>query len=1668
MGMNLPNRFEPLRFFRKDRLSSTFLATDQRLGRNEVVVKVFGRGKTSPDMAGAIDALAWYRGLRHSLIAPVLDAGISRTGDVYCVRSHHKPSDFFSSSPPTSVARLTAAVEFLHSKGRVHGSIKPGNVLSAGTEFHLADPWLGLSPAHETKALTEEDIRFTAPEVLDGGSPTLDSDLYSVGAMLYRVFSGRDPFEDSDLESLKAKYTWATPRPLNSVCYVSREVTDIVMHLLHREPGRRRRAFDALKAEFSVQDTVALQAPTLGLNTTLQETMDVVLRKGSLRVIAVEAPAGFGKSRFVSELASRIGLVSPSVAVCEVRSELSGFSLAHSIVRIIDEFKVSVPASCLERTRELLREESEPGRILDEKENDRDLVALIASVAQRIPFLLVIDDIDRANRRAWDVVQSVVEQRVELDFAILVTSRPGGMPRKTMTVLRSLGNNLHQLSLPTLNPKDSETLVSFFTNDRDRHVQAQKKGGGNPLFLEQYCQGRKATHTPKAVRTILSRMLQKLTGREKGVAEALAIFPDGAEWNVLLKVTGLQEAELREAMGQLERIGLATAQRPSVRYPDAQNLLEGGMPKSRKAKLHERAFESLRDAGINDELLAKHAFQAGLYETAAKLYLDLARIRSSAKDYGIAGTYYCQVLRCRRASEAVPPLDGTDTLRLALGYSFRGERTAALNTLNQLLDSESSRKDAELMSAGYAARGSVLLEESADERVRLLKLAIKSLPEGSAKLLDRRRSLVAALVCAGKLPEAEKTLNDLETVCCSAQDREQLDDLRSTILMNMGNFRDAAKCLMGRQFSLAPSGVVSNNLAVCLEHLGNLRESRELQRRALQEAESSGCVGLQIGALNNLGSMESKLGNLKSAETFFAMAFDKLRELERQHGESGLPNLAFLYSDPALFFLQKGDFNQAQLLIHQMNLWPNAHFPFETHSTLITRCQLELALGQRKEAAESFERVRQVNVSGAYIEIERLLTEASLSEPSSGLYERLSQSVEICQRLGTIFQECQVLLALTETCLALGKRLEANRSSRRARRLGVKCGFKVLEIRALLQIGLSSKRSVEKDFYLLKSLDESTRLGLAPLTAECAFSLGSWRLSQGAFIDGAEYLSRSVSITARLGENLTPTARRLYLQLPRHREARDLLVSALNRVRTRLAKFHEPVDKHDHLFVRLYRLTAAMTAAPTLASATAALLETLQDSMQHHILLAFGSGPDMSFHTLQGPVTEERKRHVMHVAAAAGGKTYITGSLTQRSRNPTVWVPVLSAGQNAGICAQSSRPQIGLEEREIEFLTVAAAVAGSAFDRISIKAGNIAPASADSYGIVGSSQQVKDLHVAIETAASNTATVLIEGESGTGKELVARAIHGASSRAKAPFVPVDCGALPGELIEAELFGAKKGAYTGALTDRSGLFEAADRGTIFLDEISNLSLVAQAKLLRVLQDREIRKIGSTTGRLVDVRVIAATNCSLEELVRDGKFRKDLLYRLNVLGVSLAPLRDRKDDIPLLATVFLERLNAANGTTKYFGPRVVDKLLRHDYPGNIRELQNAVERAFFSTRSGIITQLGFLESLTDRTSRDQTEQLFNDLIHGRQNFWLSVHDAYKRREIPREKVVALVDYGLRATRGNYKDMASRFQIPKEEYRRFMDFLRRNNCLLDFRPYRKIRGLLETEPIRQAGHS
>lgn len=293
--------------------------------------------------------------------------------------------------------------------------------------------------------------------------------------------------------------------------------------------------------------------------------------------------------------------------------------------------------------------------------------------------------------------------------------------------------------------------------------------------------------------------------------------------------------------------------------------------------------------------------------------------------------------------------------------------------------------------------------------------------------------------------------------------------------------------------------------------------------------------------------------------------------------------------------------------------------------------------------------------------------------------------------------------------------------------------------------------------------------------------------------------------------------------------------------------------------------------------------------------------------------------------------------------------------------------------------------------------------------IVGKSKVMNNMFEVIKAAAPTRSTILVQGESGTGKELVARALHQNSNRENFPFIVVNSGSLPPDLLESHLFGHVKGAFTGAVSQKKGLFEAAEKGTIFFDEISSLNMETQAKLLRVMQSREFMRLGGTKTLKVDVRVIAATNTDLEELIQQKAFREDLFYRLNVIKIELPPLRERKEDIPILIKHFLELYSKENGKEVHSVTEDTMKILEeYDWPGNVRELENLVERAVVLTKSPIITREELPPFLLDSDREDK-------------KLFLSLNDTHTLKDrIQRYQKKTIVET-LRKTRGVQKKAA-----------------------------------------------
>jgi transcriptional regulator with GAF, ATPase, and Fis domain len=346
--------------------------------------------------------------------------------------------------------------------------------------------------------------------------------------------------------------------------------------------------------------------------------------------------------------------------------------------------------------------------------------------------------------------------------------------------------------------------------------------------------------------------------------------------------------------------------------------------------------------------------------------------------------------------------------------------------------------------------------------------------------------------------------------------------------------------------------------------------------------------------------------------------------------------------------------------------------------------------------------------------------------------------------------------------------------------------------------------------------------------------------------------------------------------------------------------------------------------------------------------------------------------------------------------------------------------------------------------------------------LVGRSPVMMALQAEIHRVAQSEAKILITGESGVGKELVAKSIHAQSPRADLPFVTVNCAGLPETLLESELFGHVKGSFTGAYRDKPGMLEKADEGSIFLDEIGEMSLRMQGMLLRFLETGELQKVGADrVGRRVNVRVIAATNRSLSEMVSQGLFREDLYYRINVINIHVPPLRERREDIPLLVDHFFENMGRGNGSRPVITPEAYVALSEYPWPGNVRELANVIERMLVAGTGPEIgpddvpIEIRTQRSISLRPKRERrrtvADELLKRMMLNKESFWTTVYPLYMQREITRANLRELVSKGLEEAKGNYKIVTKLFNMEPGDYKRFLNFLRKHDCQLPFRDYR-----------------
>jgi transcriptional regulator with GAF, ATPase, and Fis domain/tetratricopeptide (TPR) repeat protein/serine/threonine protein kinase len=1592
----------------------------------------------------------WF-GLDHPNISGVIEMGRISRYKFFYVREFF-PTRFRLSAEAELASALISLARFFESHSFCHGGLKPNNLYRSNNRLVLTD-----RPFDRVR-LSGFDANsvYTAPELLVGGNYTFESDLYSIGAILYRAFGQVEVFADSDSEALHHKCLYAQPRQLKDVCHVQAELSDAVCWLLDKDPKRRLVGLAMLKRLFTCAAPTPIQGLYVGHENDLERAREFVTNNGT-RIAFVSGEKGVGKSRFLAEVCNYSRLLgytavqiscngTESSTPCDLQAAITECS-----IRLSGQ-KKSNDWSRLKRLNEKADKETE----WPQERRVNDLISFFASTAAN-RTLIVIDNIESIDSYSKEILRQLVLRASEFDVCLIVSGQKIPKDISDHAIMYLGAQHCLTVHLAVLNTSQAHQLAQFWVRNERALTSITEVAGGNPLLIVN--RAKVPANDNGFDRTLALVVDQRILGISKTaleLAQMIALFGSPIPTQIIASL--YRRDNMDQTMKELESSNIVSRSDDShVFIPHAVTRcrIYRKMSKSQRFLLHCRSFEILRCHPTLRALAAEQALAGNINEKAAELFLIEAMNSLELEQFRSAADFFA------RAQIAVEK-DGkelalSDRVAYASCVARLGNFAAAKRLYTALLADPGLRSNPDLSATVYERLAVYDFDSTWADRVRYYEAAKHSLDRHSAGWNRVCAGLAHAFVRDGRIKCGFEILEEAN-IESGSTDVWLLESVKAFALLTSGRFRECISTLRAvRPPNPTAKAGSFNNLALCYEALGDLRKACTYQLRSLRCADQAGHLFARIISHSNLALFNCRLGNLGKANEDFERALAMGKELALDDRSFGKADRLAVHIDYCQLLLEKGKYAQGYDLIARVYDIARKAPDRSSVSALFAYCELNLCLFRYHVVRKMLqEAVNPLLYENPFFRIEYsfLLSRANSVTVDAKLL-LLDQILIESQQVGTKYQTCRILIEICETYIEMGLLAEAITHCRRGLLISRRHHYRPLLAHLLLLHGIATANRAHKDRYLSDAVRTAESIGLPELVARASYEMGTFYLEMGDHRLALEYCAKSMSIVSQLAGELKPSLRRSYFEMPWRKDIQNKLILCMRQaVNSSKTIASSRGMKGDGQFVNgLYKIATVSRTADSVDVLTTSLFEALSVTLKRPAAAFLQQGVNACWRSVRLELSPSLRARILALAKTHSTKTHFESATITGSIELIAWIPLSSYEISGGIYVECRGQDDRLSEQEMEYLTVVGTLANSALDRIQAeppRALQAAPKS-DFHGIVGKSRAIKEVCRHIEIAAGNLATVLIEGESGTGKELVARAIHQCGPRAKGPFIPVDCGAIPETLIESELFGSRKGSFTGAVSDRPGLFEAAHGGTIFLDEISNTSPGLQARLLRVIQEREVRRIGETKGRAVDVRLIVATNTNLDTLVQQREFRQDLLFRLKVLHIKVPPLRARREDIPQLVEAFIERLNFTHRSSKYATGGFMDQLSAFEYPGNIRELQNLVERAYLFAKGAAIASAP-IEPPVKPATASEIETWFKDLTEGRQEFWSAVYDRYKRRDISREKVVALVDLGLRSTRGNYKALASMFQVKDREYRRFMDFLRRNDCELDFRPYRK----------------
>lgn len=1579
------------------------------------------------------------------------------------------------------IYQIAHVLDYIHSQHVLHGDLKPSNIFlipdeKKANEYIVKLMDFGLSHLRtETPVGLSGTLEYIAPEIIRGEKTDARSDLYSLGVILYELVTGVSPFRDETPRGVLSKHLTHLPIPIRELTRgIPGDLSACIHKLLEKDPAHRYySAFELLEyigalsgKEIARTDHRTVSVTLPGGTKVKRErekskiTETAARSMESAQVVLITGEHGIGKSHLLRELKTEFQLTEKKVLHVTCTSHDTSFEpVIIFLQQILQQAEIakkySSQLNILSSSFPQIFTQHHISKIPPlEKEAEKfrlfHAAASILTATEFLSAMFFFDDLHAADALTKEFIPYLVSyleaNRCPGYFLLLSSEHPHGEISESSWLTKM------EIQAFTLQ-ETTEYIQSIFRKAASTSfVQTiQRQTGGNPLFIDElltFCADQKIIERtkygwmiheqdnlsrlfPKSLTETYLKKFHNLSPEEKDIITTLALSPLPIEFDLLAFVTAFDRERIVRASLQLYDSELIDMNRSRYRLKKEEfaPIIRDNIDAGKRSALHDR-FIAYYDKGkqtsvINPFVLATHYLGSSQPDRAYPYLLSAGEEARHQFAYAASAGYLSKALTFSDKTSGSG--DRFDVLmKLCSVYNVLAQRQQEADCIEESMIIAAQLNDNVKLASVYENQTEYYLALGEYDRAK--------------------KSAEKALTLFEKIGDAKGAAKSLAKIGWTYYRKRQGDELKQYYHRALQTFRDIdAPIEEGNALiDLGLAGFyIFGSSQEALQNFGKAREKFEQAQFKPGIARALGNSGLQmfdigdydaalrcyddaqkiyteIGdrrgsalAQNALGQALLAVGQFSDALRYLESGLKIAKEIRDLHAqERNLENLGELYLTLGVYDTSLNYYEQAKLIAEKINnsigIISNE---IEIAGVLTERKEFERAIKLLAHAKEQLAERTDINVA-CWLEYR-----SGMCFHSMGGNKNVATASEYFRALGDLADQhgLDSLRIIARSYLALCLAQQGN--SEHALELS----------ESALELLQTQKKVIggEQDILLhhAKILRANKRTSEATAYIERAHE----HLMERAKTITDSELYRSYLEHVRLNTEIIREFAALH---------RSDSIQALAAVRERNLK-------------TLYDVSRTINSILDLPT----LLDTIMDSA----LQTMNGERGMIFLIENDQLTLKVARNVetQTVSDATeislsimndvihGGKPIIVSDAQQDAEfkdrqsvknfkiHSLICVPIQSKEKLIGTVYVDSRADafqsVMFSEMDVEFLEAFANLAAIALDNARLHAHlkeenvylrkEVEEKFAFEH-IVGRCAPMMQLYQQIRGATASEGNVLIMGESGTGKELVARAIHYNGPRKAEHFVPVDCGALPDTLLESELFGYKKGAFTGAYTDKRGLFEEAHLGSLFLDEIGNTSLAFQAKLLRVLQEGEYRRVGDTESRFVNVRVVCATNKDLQVEMKEGRFRQDLFFRLNVIPITVPTLRERTSDIPLLVQHFIEQHNIKfKANVKGISKELIDYLSTLPWVGNVRELENLISRMLVYAPEDILSLKHLPPDFVEAQPRSGSPTDFSVSLRLPKRL-STLHEAEREH----------INYVLRHTNGNKTEAAKILNIKR----------------------------------------